>query len=333
MSITLIATGGTIASTLGADGRVTTTLGGDDLVASVAGSLPVLTHGVEVVDLSVPGSWNLTTALAASVARVARAALDNGTDGVVITHGTDVIEETAWLCELLARDATEAGGLVLTCSMRHASELGYDGPRNITDSMSVAAAPEARGRGAMVCANGELHHARWVRKTHTTALSTFASPDRGPIGTVGEQGVVFAFDPPAAPPDVPASVGVVGEVPIVTSHWDDDPDLIGWHLSRGAKGIVIDGGGAGNVNGLLVDGVMSAIDAGVPVVGTSRCLRGEVAPIYGGNGGFASLTALGVIPSHGLSAGKARVTLGVALGIDPDPGAVRSYFDSVGGDR
>jgi L-asparaginase len=324
MSITVIATGGTIASTRGDDGMVTTTLSGADLVAR-AGDLA---SPVEVVDLSVPGSWNLTTELAAQVARTARDALRAGAAGVVVTHGTDVLEETAWLCELLLGDAAGLGPVVLTCAMRHGSEFGDDGPRNLADAVAAAAHPDSRGRGALVCANGELHHARWVVKTHATALATFASPGRGPVGEVSERGVRYASASPPPPPEVTGD-RVVGAVPIVMSHWDVDEDLVDFHLSRGARGLVLQGGGAGNVNGRLVEGVERAVARGVPVVGTTRCVGGEVTPIYGGAGGFAQLASLGVIPSHGLTAGKARLALGTALGADPDPVAVRAYFQAL----
>ena len=322
MSVTLIATGGTIASTLGPDGMVTTTLSGADLLAG-AGVSP---SDVDVVDLSVPGSWNLTVELAASVAGAARAALLGGAQGVVITHGTDVLEETAWLCELLVRDLTDRGPVVLTAAMRHASEFAPDGPRNLADAVAVASTPDSAGRGALVCVNGELHHARWVTKTHATGLATFESPGRGPVGEVSELGVRFTAPSPPPPPPPPADGAAVGEIPIVVSHWDVDPGIIDWHLDRGARGLVVQGGGAGNVNGRLVPGIERALAAGVPVVGTTRCLLGEVTPIYGGAGGFAALARAGVLASHGLSAGKARLALGVALAADPDPEAVRRYL-------
>ena len=325
MSVTLIATGGTIASTADAEGRVTTTLHGEDLLAA-AGPLPV---DVEVVDLRVPGSWNLTSELAAGIAGAARSALLGGARGVVITHGTDVVEETAWLCELLVRDVTDRGPVVLTAAMRHASEFAPDGPRNLADALAVAATPHSADRGAIVCVNGELHHARWVTKTHATGLATFESPGRGPVGEVSERGVRFTAAGPPPPPPPPADGSVVGDIPIVVSHWDVDADLVDWHVARGARGLVLQGGGAGNVNGRLVEPIERAVAAGVPVVGTTRCPQGEVVPVYGGDGGFASLHALGVMPSFGLSAGKARLALGVALAADPDPVEVRRYIEAL----
>ncbi len=325
MAVTLIATGGTIASTVADDGTVVASRSGAQLLED-AGPLPA---AVDVVDLPVPGSWNLTAELAAEVASRARGALLDGPEGVVVTHGTDVVEETAWLLELLLRDVADRGAIVLTSAMRHAGEHAPDGPRNLADALRVASDPTAAGRGALLCVGGELHHARWVTKVHATRVSAFASPGRGPVGEVSERGVRFLAASPPPPPAPPADGSVEGRVPVVTSHWDVDDGLVDWHLDRGARGLVVQGGGAGNVNRGLVAGIERAVAAGVPVVGTTRCIEGEVEPVYGGDGGFASLRALGVLPSWGLGAGKARLALGVALAVDPDPAAVRRYIESL----
>jgi L-asparaginase len=333
MSITLIATGGTIASTRGDDGAVTATLSGQDLLDRVLGDAGLGGADVEVVDLSVPGSWNLSTELAATVAGVARDALQRGADGVVVTHGTDVLEETAWLTELLVERTCGRGSVVFTAAMRHGGEFGGDGPRNLADALQVAADPATVARGALVCVNGELHHARWVTKTHTTALCTFASPVGGPVGAVDEQRVRFSSPSPPATPgvrrDAAGNVVLGGAVPVLVSHWEVDPGLVDWHLERGVAGLVVEGGGAGNVNGGMVDGLLAALAAGVPVVVTSRCRGGEVQPIYGGRGGFATLAEAGALASYGLGSGKARLALQVALGVDPDPHAVRAWFDGL----
>lgn len=366
MTLTLISTGGTIASTRNADGSVSASLSGRELLAGlptrisngmIAGGGPTGPTGptapggsgpqgsgtgwvrndrildldeVEVIDMSVPGSWNLSTRLALSIADTARLALEGGSEGVVITHGTDVLEETAWLAELVTRRATVNGPVVFTASMRHADEFGGDGPRNLADALLLAADPDAKGRGSLVCLNGEIHHARWVTKQHTTALCSFVSPERGAVGEMTADGPKFLAGSPSPPlpvaTDVEGNTLIGGEVAIVTSHWDLNPRLIPWLLDQGTAGLVVDGGGAGNVNGNLADGVQRALDAGVPVVVTSRCTSGEVQPIYGGKGGFATLAAAGAIPSHGLSAGKARLALQVALGIDPGTTSVSKFF-------
>ncbi len=350
MALTLISTGGTIASTRHADGSVSASLSGRELLAGLPARISASTLAgadtggvspqsgptvevaeVEVIDMSVPGSWNLSTQLACSIADVARSALEAGSNGVVITHGTDVLEETAWLAELIVRRTTALGPVVFTAAMRHADEFGGDGPRNLADALLLAADPVARDRGALICLNGEVHHARWATKQHSTALAAFISPGRGPVGAMTATGPVFyAASPSPPPPAVTAADGTTvlgGDVAIVSSHWDINPGLIPWLLDSGVAGIVVEGGGAGNVNGNLADGVLAAIDAGVPVVVTSRCRSGSVAPIYGGKGGFATLAAAGAVGSNGLSAGKARLAMQVALANRPATTAVTSVTD------
>jgi len=307
MHVTMIATGGTIASTRRDDGAVAATLSGQQLLAA----LPPTGLDVEIVELGVAGSWNLSSELAGSVAGEARRALEGGAVGVVVTHGTDVLEETAWLAELLVTPHVE-GPVVLTASMRHGSEFAGDGPRNLHDALRVAATPSAAGRGALVCANGELHHGRWVTKTHATALATFASPGHGPLGEVDESSVRFSVPSPKPPPQLREPLS--GVVPILCSHWDADPDLVEWYLDGRADGFVIEATGAGNVNRGLAGGLLHALERDVPVVVASRCSGGSVTPIYGGVGGFATLHEAGAVSSHGLGAGKARLALQVALG-------------------
>ncbi len=319
MTVTVIATGGTIASTRGVDGRVTATLSGEDLLDA----LPPMEVELEVVELRAAGSWNLSSALAESVADEARRAIEGGAEGVVITHGTDVLEETAWLAELLVSPRVDRP-VVLTASMRHASEFAGDGPRNLYDAVRVASTPEAAGRGALVCANGELHHGRWVTKTHATALATFDSPGRGPIGEVDEVGVRFSA--PSPPPPPPMHAPLSGTVPVLCSHWDADPGLVQWYLDGRADALVVEATGAGNVNRGLATGLLEALDRGVPVVIASRCRRGSPTPIYGGVGGFATLHDAGAVSSQGLSAGKSRLALQVALG-NADSGDTPALFE------
>ena len=315
MPVVLIATGGTIASTLGPDGRATPTLSGRDLLDRV---LPRRTVGVEVVDLPVAGSWNLGTDGAVAVAMAVRQAAADGADGVVMTHGTDVMEETAWTCELLARNAGIP--VVLTGSMHHADDPYYDGPKNLADALVAAGDQHAAGRGVMVCMDGELHAARYVTKTHATAVDTFRSANHPSLGLVDGQaddGVV-SWSSPGAPRsplvgDVPG-----GPVPILMSHWDVDPELVEASRHAGAIGFVVEAGGAGNVNERLVPPLLRAIGAGIPVAVASRCRGGQVEPIYGGPGGFGSLVDHGFVPSAGLTAGKARIALQLLLGPDPD---------------
>ena len=246
----------------------------------------------------------------ASIARTARDALVEGrASGVVVTHGTDAVEETVWLTDLLAFDTTTRGPIVFTASMRNAGEPDGDGPSNLRDALALAHSREAVGRGALLCVNGEIHEARWVTKTDSQSTDTFKS---------------FGNRPYRRPP---TSGDVEPKVAVVRSYGGMDGEIIDWLLERGARGLVIDGTGAGNVSAALLPGVERALSSGAPVVVTTRCLTGDVAPIYGGAGGGHTLAELGVIGAAELSAAKARLALAVAMGVDASVEAVRSWFE------
>jgi L-asparaginase len=305
VTVLLLATGGTIASKVQPDGGVAVALTGAELLATVPG----LDHtDVEVFDVVHGPSWNFDIPMMASSARHARDAIDDGTaGGVVVTHGTDTVEETLWLTDLLASDAAARGAIVFTAAMRNAGQPDNDGPANLRAAIELA----RRGAtgGAVLCVHGEVHEARWVTKTDAQALDTFKS---------------FGTRPWTRPP---TNGEVEPAIAIVRSYGGIDPDLVGWHLDRGIRGLVVEGTGAGNVNGGLRPGMERAIATGVPVVVTSRCLTGDAAPIYGGELGGHTLASLGVIAGAELSAAKARLALAVAMGFDPDVDAVRRWFD------
>jgi L-asparaginase len=328
VTVLLIATGGTIASRVQPDGGVAAAMTGRELLGTVDG-LDIA--DVDVVDLFQGPSWSLDLDAMCTIAVRARDAAASGSS-VVITHGTDTLEETAYLADLVAGEATDHAPIVVTGSMRNAGEAGGDGPQNLRDAFAVARSPDViGGRGVLVVAAGGVHAARWVTKTDAQAVDTFQSPGHGPVGHVDEGGVNFDGAPgrgPSAP--VGRAHVVAGPIAVVPSYGDVDPELIDWHLDRGVRGIVIEGTGAGNVNGALVAGIESARDRGVPVVITSRCITGSVAPIYGGPGGGHSIEALEVIRGGDLSARKARLALAVGLALAPDI-ALRDWFTSVVG--
>lgn len=331
MTILLVATGGTIASRPGPDGAVATALTGAEVLASI-GDVDV--DDVAVIDIAAVPSWNVEPVLRSETARLCVGALEDGrASGVIVTHGTDTVEETAWLTELLAGPATAKGPIVFTAAMRHSAALAADGPANLRDSLLVVRDPVASGRGVLVCVNGEIHHARWVTKTDAHALHAFQSPATGPVGRVVNGAVSFTIASPPGPPPAADDRRIEPEVSIVGSYAGIDGGIVDFFLDRGARGIVVEGTGAGNVNQALVPGIGRAIAGGVAVVLTTRCATGAVVPIYGGDGGGARLAELGVIGGGDLSAIKAQLALMVALGRDPRPDAVRVWFaDLVGGD-
>lgn len=320
--VLLVATGGTIASRP-TPGGVTAVLAGAEVLATVPETTrAALGVEVDVVDLAQGASWNLTPAAMLRVATTAAEALSTGGyDGAVVTHGTDVLEESAFLAHLLGVD------VVVTGAMRNDGEVGADGPRNLADALAVAADPAARGRGALVVMNGEIHSARWATKTDTSSPATFRSPAGMPLGSVGGGSAVrFVVPPgvPALPPPVRPEIDPA--VAVVVAHGGVDGDVVGWHLERGVRGLVVVGTGTGNVNESLVPGIEAALAAGVPVVVAARPPTGPVVPVYGGPGGFAGLTRAGAISSGDLGWVKARLALMVALGNHLDPAAYFSTF-------
>jgi L-asparaginase len=332
VSLLLIATGGTIASKVQPDGGVATALDGRELLATVPDldASGVDVAGIDVMDLFQGPSWNLDLEAMSAIARAAR---DASVDGVVITHGTDTLEETAYLTHLVAGAATTHKPIVVTGSMRNAGEANGDGAPNLRDAFAVARSRDAVRRGAVVVVNGEIHSARWATKTDTQAVETFRSPGHGPIGRVVAARVEFSEPAPSSQTAAAVDAGAHvtdGPIAIVPSYGDVDPGLVDWHLDRSVRGVVIEGSGAGNVHSALVSGIEHARDRDIPVVITSRCLTGSVAPIYGGPGGGHSIAALGVVNGGDLSARKARLALAVGLAVAPDRDLHRWFASLVG---
>jgi L-asparaginase len=324
MKLRLLATGGTIASRRDpGTGAVVPAVSPDDLLAAVPGLDDVAE--VEVTEIDRVNGWNVTPEVMVRTAHAARRALhDDGVDGIVVTHGTDTTEETLYLVDLLAGDATDAGAIVVACAMRSAGEVGADGPRNLLDAARVAVDPAARGRGALLCVNDEIHCARWVTKTDTTNISTFRSWPGGPVGHLELGAPRFVLPTPPRPP---AGDDIDTNVALVKAYTGMDDVLVRWLVDeRDIHGLVVEGTGAGNVPGTLVPGIDHAIARGIPVVIASRCVRGRPQPVYGGPGGGVTLAEHGVIRSNGLNAAKARLALMVALGRDRDPDRVRAWF-------
>ena len=310
MKVLLLATGGTIASKVQPDGGVAVALTGSQLVAT----LPELdASDIDVFDVLHGASWNFDLPTMVSIAEHVHDALVDGTaEAVVVTHGTDTLEETLWLTDLVAGHLSDRHAIVFTAAMRNAGQPDADGPRNLHEALRLARSPEGCGRGALLCVSGEVHEARWVTKTDAHALDTFKS--FGQRLWTRPRGIT-KIEP---------------DVAIVRSYGGIDGDIVDWHVARGTQGLIIEGGGAGNVAGTLVPGIERAIASGVPVVVVTRCLRGGVAPIYGGSGGGHSLESIGVIGGSDLNAGKARIALAVAMGVDPSVEAVRAWFEALG---
>ena len=229
-------------------------------------------------------------------------------DGVVITHGTDTLEETAYLLDLTVKTKKP---VVVTGAMRSGSELGYDGPFNLATSICTAISDEAVGRGVLVCFNGEVNSASEVTKANSMALNAFRTPNFGPIGIVDNDNVIFYRD--ANHLEKYDVSKIEKQVALIKCVVDMDSSYIDYLIEKGYGGIVIEALGRGNVPPKMVEGIKKAIELEIPVVVVSRCFEGRVFESYGYEGGGKQLKNLGVIFGDTLPGQKARIKLILAI--------------------
>lgn len=322
MSLVLLATGGTISSLPDPQtGAMRPAVSAEELIAGIPGIAAL--GDIDVIEIDRVSGWNVTPATMHTVARTLRERLaDDQVEGAVVTHGTDTVEETAFLCDLLV-DSPKP--VVFAAAMRSASELGADGPRNLLNALRVAQSPQASGWGALLVINDEVHAARWCRKVDSISTPAFASPGHGPVGHVTPERIRIE---PALPRfTIELTEALTAEVLVIEVFTGMHEDLIEAALdTTGARGLVLDGTGAGNVPGTAMKGIVAAIERGLPVVVASRTLRGGAVPIYGGPGGGVTLRELGVIGAGGLTAAKARLLLMAALSTTADSAAASELF-------
>lgn len=233
-------------------------------------------------------------------------------DGVVITHGTDTLEETAYFLDITVPHTIP---VVLTGAMRPANETGSDAVKNYQCAIKVDASDQAKNMGTMVVMNEEIHAARSVTKTHTTNLSTFKSPDLGHIGTIAADGtVIFNRILPTTPCyEVDA---LTKKVLLVKAYAGIDSLIFNAIETLPIDGLVIEALGAGNVPASIVPCLQKIEKRGIPIIIASRCVSGMAQPIYSYPGGGKSLKdeeLKSVIFASGLSGAKARLKLAVVL--------------------
>lgn len=301
--LSVFALGGTIAM---AHGQAPS-LGASDLVAALPGLADV---ELEAHDFrALPGASLRLEDLAAVVA-AAHERVAAGIDGVVITQGTDTIEESAFAMDLWWRAAAP---LVVTGAMRNPTQAGADGPANVLAAVATAAAPEASGLGCLVVLADEIHAAERVRKTHTTSPGAFRSPDTGPIGYLAEGRPRFLTRPAARRAPLPAPVRPPSEVrtAVVPMLLGDDGVLL--RACGSLDGLVVAGFGVGHVPEVLVE-PLAALAGRMPVVLASRVGAGPVlAATYAFAGSESDLVGHGLIGAGALDCYKARVLLHLLL--------------------
>lgn len=241
--------------------------------------------------------------------------------GVVITHGTDTLEETAYFLDLTINSSFP---IVVTGAMRSSNEIGADGLYNLISSIRVASCEEAKDKGVLVVLNDEIHTAENVTKTHTSNVSTFQSPQYGPIGIVTKRGIFFHHLPTSR--EYYKINDVAKRVALIKAHAGMDSTLLFAIRDLQYHGVVIEALGQGNLPPASVEGIKGLIEKNIPVVLVSRCFNGIAEDIYSYIGGGKQLKDLGVIFSNGLNGQKARIKLLIGLATTSDAKKIEEMF-------
>lgn len=321
----VVATGGTIAMQLDPrQGGAIPAFSGADLIAAMPELAQIARLSVEEFS-NIPSEHVTPEFWSRLATRMNEIVAAGNVQGIVITHGTDTMEETAFFLDLVV-----AGELpiVLTGAQRPASALDADGPGNLRDAVQVAVCPEGRGFGVMIVMHGEIHTACEATKANTEAVDAFESHSGTDLGTVREGQVVFTGE--ISPRrHLPLSEDLP-RVDIIPMYAGADQAALEAALACGASGLVIAAVGAGNVNQALFTGIKAALDKEVAVVVSTRVPFGLVRPLYAYAGGGASLRKAGAIMAGDLTPQKARVLLMLALAAGERDKVLRERFE--GGD-
>ncbi|HDE0488575.1 TPA: asparaginase [Staphylococcus aureus] len=243
-------------------------------------------------------------------------------DGFVITHGTDTLEETAFLLDLILGIEQP---IVITGAMRSSNEIGSDGLYNYISAIRVASDEKARHKGVMVVFNDEIHTARNVTKTHTSNTNTFQSPNHGPLGVLTKDRVQFHHMPYRQ--QALENVNEKLNVPLVKSYMGMPGDIFSFYSREGIDGMVIEALGQGNMPPSALEGIQQLISLNIPIVLVSRSFNGIVSPTYAYDGGGYQLAQQGFIFSNGLNGPKARLKSLVALSNNLDKAEIKAYFE------
>jgi L-asparaginase len=310
-TVVILATGGTIAGAAGSGVQSGYTSGAVTIDAMI-NAVPDVTKvaNIKGEQISNVGSQDMSFDIMLKLAkRIKELAAQNTVDGIVITHGTDTMEETAYFLNLVTKTDKP---IVLVGSMRPSTAVSADGPLNLYNGIAVAADPNARGRGVLLVMNDWIHSAQTLTKVSTTAVQTFMSPIRGLIGTTA-YGKNEYYRYPHSKFGAKSELSVDGvtklpRVDIIYADADMSPDLIDASVEHGAKGIVIAGVGNGNMNKPSLDACARASKKGVIVVRSTRVATGNVDRNVEVND-----DELGLVASYDLNPQKSRILLSVAL--------------------
>ena len=322
--VVVFTTGGTIAMKFDEKlGGLVPAVSGADLASAVPG-LGRLAE-VEVREFSNVASCNMTPELMFRLSRAVESALrEDGVAGAVVTHGTDTLEETAFMLDLL-HDSEKP--VCVVGAMRGASDTSADGPANIYCAVMTAASDEARGKGVLVVLNNTIHAAAQVRKTHSANPATFESPWWGPLGYCDEDRVVMRRSPCGRQVFHPAAL--TARVDLVPAQSGLGRNYVDFAVSEGCSGIVVEGYGRGNIPPAMEEGIRDAVSKGVAVVIATRAFAGRPYESYAYPGSVGQSKANGAARAGELSGAKARLKLMVVLSERPELARDRDALEKV----
>lgn len=322
-NVKILATGGTIA---GADKSKTSTtnyragaVGVDALIEAVPEMQDIANiSGEQIANI---GSQNMTNETLLKLSKRANELLaSDDVDGIVVTHGTDTLEETAYFLNLVTKSDKP---IVVVGSMRPSTAIGADGPSNLYNAVKVAASKEAKGKGTLVVLNDRIASARYVTKTNTTTPDTFKSEEMGNIGVIAEDIYIFNEITKKHTKETDFDISKIDKLPqvdIIYGYQSDGRYLFDAAQKAGAKGIVFAGSGNGSISDAAKKGAVAAVEKGMAVVRSSRTKNGVVTPSQ-------ELEKNKLLASNSLNPEKSRILLMLALTKTNDPAKIQKYFN------
>jgi L-asparaginase len=329
LRVAIVFTGGTIAMTADNKHGVKPQLSGKQILERVPEVVEYLPNvDIEVHDFSTLPGPHISPEMMVTLSEFIKAVAER-CDGVVVTHGTDSMEESSFFIDLTIGDEVTA---VFTGSMHPSTDAAWDGGRNLIDALAVASSQEFRGMGALIVLDGTVHAACEVTKSHTMRNDTFASHDFGPLGHVN---VLNSTKPQKVrAPQYRASIPFNDEnelpyVEFLKVYSGMDDHLFVAALKNGCAGIVVEAMGQGNVPPGAVNGISRACEMNIPVVITSRCQAGPVRPYYAYEGAGLELQKLGCLFGPYLTGPKARIKLMLALAAGYDQNKLQELFPCI----
>ena len=315
--ILVLHTGGTISMQADNTGKVVTNI--ENPMNQVL--VPLKDIQVTVLDFFNMPSPHMTPAHMLLLYQKIKSA-GNQFDGVVITHGTDTLEETAYFLDTMEIPDIP---VVLTGAMRSSNELGSDGVYNYLSALRVAADKKARGKGVLVVMNDEIHAAKYVTKTHTTNVSTFQTPTHGPLGLIMKQEILyFKTAEPRVRFDLDSVTGLIPIIPAYTGMKTEILDMLDF---KAIDGLIIEAFGAGNLPQEVAEKLAQITAQGLPIALVSRCFNGIAEPVYAYAGGGVQLHESGIFFVKELNAPKARIKLLIALNAGLKGQELKEYME------